>query len=370
MRILFIGKYEQSEILSGPGKVAKRIFEQISSSCQSQFWEYYFDGNVFSLRDKLFGCEMISAEGSQVMRLGIFAIFRQLIAFRPSIVHIITFERIALLFLLARPFFGYRICYNVHGIIRYEHNLRKKYIPGSLRLKDFWTEKLLYLFSDKLLFLSEQSISLASEYFSFDKKKVCLIRNGIDDIFRRTPDKPAIPGSPLKLVIVADYERKEKGLPFLLNALKNISVPVELSIIGQIDNISGEISALPFICNVYNKLATEKYAELLMLHDVYISSSSYEPFNISSFEAMASGLVPVLTKETGSSAFIQNYENGIIYDYGDSKALITILEQLYHDAFLRERLKKSASEIFCKNSWTVLSEDYRAIYMELNTVEK
>ncbi|MBK6915083.1 MAG: hypothetical protein IPH11_15985 [Ignavibacteriales bacterium] len=49
MKILFLGRYEQSEILNGPEKVAKRIFTGLQDKTESVFIEYFFDGSKYSI---------------------------------------------------------------------------------------------------------------------------------------------------------------------------------------------------------------------------------------------------------------------------------------------------------------------------------
>ena len=41
--------------------------------------------------------------------------------------------------------------------------------------------------------------------------------------------------------------------------------------------------------------------------DIIISTSSYETFSLAVVEAMATGLVPVVTKETGMSRYVDTW---------------------------------------------------------------
>ena len=50
MKIVYLGRYNESEILTGPEKVAKRIFHNIIEMIPySVFNEYYFDNTTFEL---------------------------------------------------------------------------------------------------------------------------------------------------------------------------------------------------------------------------------------------------------------------------------------------------------------------------------
>ena len=57
MKVIFIGTYNESEILSGPEKVCKRVFEEYSKIDDTIFIQYFQDGRKYSYFKKLFGYE-------------------------------------------------------------------------------------------------------------------------------------------------------------------------------------------------------------------------------------------------------------------------------------------------------------------------
>ncbi|MCE9499793.1 MAG: hypothetical protein K8R21_04745, partial [Leptospira sp.] len=73
MKIVLIGTYNPSEILTGPEKFAKRIFHEMErKSVDVTFVTYYQDGRRYSLWKKLFGKETVPNNGNgRIFRMGI-----------------------------------------------------------------------------------------------------------------------------------------------------------------------------------------------------------------------------------------------------------------------------------------------------------
>jgi len=125
--IVFFGKFSGSEILSGPEKTARRLFEKYSAGSEGLFVQYFFDGKIHSVWKKLFGRETkIINDNAVVYTLGIFSIYAFLLKYKPDIIHIITFERFAIIVYLYKIFNPLKILYNSHGVIAFENTTIKK----------------------------------------------------------------------------------------------------------------------------------------------------------------------------------------------------------------------------------------------------
>ncbi len=180
MKIIFLGRYNQSELLTGPEKVAKRIFDGFTKKDKAVFIEYFFDGGRYGISKKLFGNEKVSAtENSEILRMGIFPLLSYLFGNKPALIHIITFERFAVVSFLYKLFSKVKIIYTVHGIIIHENRIYKK-VSLTYILKDKFCEGVFLNRSDKLIFLSERSVNIAWHYIKFNRKKVEILPNGID----------------------------------------------------------------------------------------------------------------------------------------------------------------------------------------------
>lgn len=361
MKILFLGKYNDSEILSGPEKVAKRLFHETAKRGCAAFVEYFFDGRKYSFRKKLSGYELLS-ETETILRLGLFQIIAFLLRYKPSVIHIITFERFSILAFLLKPLLHCKICATIHGIARYEIPLNGS-MPLLYKIKDYIFEWILFKFSDRLVFLSSGSIALAGKYYNLSDKQISIIPNGVDRLFHEQSLKRNGSSGALKTLFVGDSQRKEKGLSFLLDTLKTSPIPVELRIIGDFQPLKEVSDKIEITC--IPKQQTRKYAEELLQSDIFISASIHDSFSISAAEAMASGLVPVVSRQTGISELITDGENGFIYDYGDKEKLLQIIKIICNEIELREYISEKASGIYYDLTWPKISQVYFALYKEL-----
>ena len=99
LKIIFAGDYNPDEILTGPEKVAKRVFANLNLQTESAFVEYFTDGTKYSVWQKLFGKEEIQVtDNAKVLRLGLFRTILFVFQFKPKIVHIISYQRFSVIF--------------------------------------------------------------------------------------------------------------------------------------------------------------------------------------------------------------------------------------------------------------------------------
>jgi glycosyltransferase involved in cell wall biosynthesis len=357
LKIIFLGRYNSSEILTGPEKVGKRIFERISKKSESVFIGYFFEGEKYNLISKLFGFEEI---GKSIYRMGLIRLFLFLLNYKPEIIHIINFERFAAVSFLYRILKKVKIIYSVHGIIKYENEMRKN-LSSTLKFKDLLIEKIYFSFSDLLLFLSKKSVETASKNFKVDKNRIKFIANGSDEIFYLQPS--LYPNEELKVVFIGEINRKEKGFDFLLSALKSIDIKSEVFVISNYQpdiRLISEFHKIHFI----KKMSSIELSSFLADKDLIVSTSSYEQFSISTLEAMSAGLVPIITKDAGLAEYI-NEENGFVINYGDELSLKQIIKGLASDKNKRKAIGLKARNIFTRLNWEAISDDYFEIYSNL-----
>ena len=362
MKVLFTGRYNESEILSGPEKVSKRIFHEYIKSNPSVFAEYFFDGREYSFIKKIYGSYVIAKFGeSKVLRLGLVKLFRLLFTHKPSTIHIISYERFSLICFLYKFFAKVNIVYTVHGIISYENEKLKN--SGSFHYyKDRFCEYVFLNYSDKLIFLSDTSLLNAGKYYKIDNSRIKIIPNGIDEVFFHTGIiKKNNYSENLKIVFIGEIERKEKGFDFMIDALNKTGINIELFVLGL--NNSFDINNFNNISLTFaNKKNTEEFAQFLLDKDIYISSSYYEQFSISAVECMSAGLVPLVTKETGMSSFIDNVTNGFTFNYNDYKELADKILLLNSDREKLNLLSSGAKKIFNSLSWKNIFDQYKDVY--------
>lgn len=352
-KIIFTGRYNETEKMSGPEKVAKRIYSELQEMTDSVFIEYFFDGSKYSIWQKLFGSgRIIDAKNKRVFRLGIFQILLFMINFKPKIVHILSFERFTLIFFFFKFFLRFKISYTINGIVVFENSAFRKNIATSLKIKDKIVERCIIKFSNKLFFLSEQSINIARKFYNIPNEKIILTANGIDEIFNQVFLKRQYKEkSKLNIVLIADSARVEKGLDFFLKAIQPIKNDFIFNIIGE--NLTADNHI-----NYFHKMPTEDFAKFLLDQDIFISASYFDSFSIAATESMASGIIPIVTRETGISRFITNGVNGFVFSYGDIETLLEYLSIIKESKELITKISKNAALIYDTLKWKNISDAY------------
>jgi glycosyltransferase involved in cell wall biosynthesis len=365
-KIVLVGRYHDGNIPSAPIKVAQNLFDElVKQNCDITFIEYFVDGSRYNLLTKLFGEETISTNsGGKALRLGLLRFLILLIKSNPDIIHIVNFERFPLLAFLLRPFLKYKIIYSIHGVSKYERAINQIKIRKTYLLKENFSNFIYFSFSDKLLFLSEDSVKIASEFYKLSPDKMIIVANGIaqcfGDAYKRRRKKK---GRVNRIVFVGDYWKKEKGLEFLFDILNGIDTNLDLFIIGSDydkKNILCPNKAISIF--VVDRMNEIELAKFYTDKDIFISTSLHDSFGMAPAEAMAAGLVPVVSNETGMSRYIENKKNGFVFNYGNAKLLSEILSAILNDESLQDKISAEASKIYEKLSWSTITSLYIDIY--------
>src|SRR5205085_5228255 len=127
--------------------------------------------------------------------------------------------------------------------------------------------------------------------------------NGIDEEFyNMTAEKDE--NGILKIVFISGSELHESGLNFLKLIIPSIDVPVELYMVGSVIDPAMDKLNQNVKIHFVNKMDSVKLAEFYKEKDIFLSLKKYDTFSISSVEAMAAGLIPIVTDETGMSRCI------------------------------------------------------------------
>lgn len=363
MKILYIGRYNTTEELTGPEKVAKRIYSLASKENETAFLEYYFDGSKYGIKQKLFGYENVTTENSlKVYRIGLFKILPFLFKFKPDIIHIITFERFSIIAYLYKVFSKAKIIYNVHGIAVYENTNFKK-ISFSLKFKDSVCEKIFMKLSNVLLFLSEHQLSIARNFYELKREKIKFINNGIDEEFAST--KKLLQTESPSLVFIGDSDRKDKDFNFLYSNLNKVKYKCNLFVVGKFNYSLYQTKVDKTTIIPVDKMNRDVLIKFLSDKNIFISSSFYDTFSIAAAECMSLGLIPILTDTTGISKLIRNGENGFVIVYGDGKELADKINLIITDKTLRRKISNEATEIYEVLNWKTVFDSYSEIYRTL-----
>lgn len=361
--VAYIGRFNPDEILSGPEKTAKRIFAEHSKNHKSTFLQYYFDGRKYGLWKKLWGKETQQVDrNASIITTGLFRLYGILKELKPDIIHIITFERFAVAALLYAKMNSVKVIYNEHGVITHE-NLKLKNFKMSHRLKDKFCEKRFLTSADKLVFPSETALDTAESYFRVDETKAVILPNGIDEHFKLTGRKRISQGK-LKAVFIYKNEFSRTGLELLSASLFELKTDLELYI------ISGEEMELKLGNNIklnwVKFIPCQELAEFYWDKDIFLSLNSYDTFSISTAEAMASGLIPIITEQTGIERYICSGINGFVIDDGNPESLSTLIGGISEmSPEKRQSLSANAARIYELISWKEVYQMYLELYREV-----
>ena len=358
MKVLFLGRYNASEILSGPEKVAKKLFTEINKvNSKAEFISYFFKLDKERSFEEIFFKEELISNNPPIYRLGLIKILKKIIEYKPNLIHVITFERFVLPVLFLKLFLRFKLVYTVHGIYKYE---RKNFIKKPKLfsdLKDLLIEGLIFKTSDSIVFLSYQSIELAETYYRISKDKVTIIPNGVS-LPSFSINKKFNYSNNLELVFYNGLgESQNRGLETLINILNSeIKLDFNLSVLGRY---------FPFNSDRINSivaLSSENLQIFLKEKDIFIDTLSFTTFSIMALEAMSMGLIVIVNNKSGISNFIVQGENGFIFNQNNPLELAVILNKIYQKKYDLEKISKNASETAKQLTWEVIAKKYYEHY--------
>lgn len=354
--IFLIGDFDFSDFCSGPQKVSINLFSALSDKFNVLAFTYYQDGKKYGYFKKFFGIE---EPVHNAFISGIFPILKNIIRYRPKVIHITGFRRFTIVALFLKHFLKYKLFYTVNGIVRYENKFFRKESKFSMFENKIF-ERLIFRFSDNIFYLSDDCLTMIKYYFPQTKADFHLVENGVEKYFHSAAKVFSNSDTPLKICFSSNVNKPEKGFDFFAEAINKINFPVSLFVFSDND-ISHQFNSNIKVIK-YNLKSTGEYISVLNEVDIFITASYYDNFNLSLVEAMSLGKIPIATRQTGASRFIREGINGFTYDYGDSKKLIDILSILNNDRSKCEDISKNAIKIYDTLSWNNVIKKYCYVY--------
>ncbi|MDX6622079.1 MAG: hypothetical protein QOE75_11 [Solirubrobacterales bacterium] len=104
--------------------------------------------------------------------------------------------------------------------------------------------------------------------------------------------------------------------------------------------------------------------ELLAGHAVTVSASIREGFPLGTMEAMACGLVPVVTDIPGPTQYVRDEANGLLVPVADAAAMAAAIDRLHAEPELFGRLRAEAHATAQRYSWERVGRETLALYEE------
>ena len=199
----------------------------------------------------------------------------------------------------------------------------------------------------------------------FDRSDVAVIPNAVDTL-RFAPDKRLARRHETRqlfhysdedfVLLLIGNDLKNKGLSCLLQAIRLLyGLPLRLLVVGSDDPRLCEPQLSKIVSRERVRFEAPSPDVLLFYAaaDAYIGPSMEDAFGLPILEAMACGLPVVVSIHAGASEFIRDGETGLLLlDPRDPSEIARLIQRLYRDNTLRQRLGLAASDYVRKNcSW-------------------
>ncbi len=243
---------------------------------------------------------------------------------------------------------------------------------------DRWAQGYALRNSDAAIFLTRESSEMYIQRYNLNPEKIHIIPCGFAEEFfpidkSIVRKKTGLQGNPL--IIWVAFLRKVKDPMILLRAFSNIvkKYPeARLCYIGSGEmeeplkraveedkSIQGKVTIKGFV-------PKDEIPSYLNSADIYVLASHVEPFAISPMEAMACGVVPILTTLPCFKIMTDSGKYGLLFEPGYQKGLEDQIEKLINDRPLIQRLSrevaKRASDYF---SWKASAEKLVNLYKKV-----
>ena len=222
--------------------------------------------------------------------------------------------------------------------------------------------------ADKIIAVSENDKKLFSAIAN--ENKIELIENAINlKKFKISERKPV--RNSFAFVGRLSNNKRIDLLIDVFSKLKNKDF--KITIVGKdFDNLKDRLEKKTREYGLTDKLeftgevSEKKLIQIFKTTEFFISASEYEGFGISAIEAMASGLIPVLSQIPSFKTFVTSKHNGFIVDFSNIKNATIQLEQILKISKTeRQKLSKNAIESSKKYSWKTQIKKFEKIYAEV-----
>ncbi len=357
MKVVFIGGYEDSEILAAPLRVAEELYHSLRPKVKylTRIACFKRSGKK-NIRLKLFGRENL---GGGVLRLGVFSQIKYILKEKPDFIHLINDESFYLFLFLLKPFCGFRIIYHCHSLNQYVY----KYFSspkGKEKIRFRIINFMNLRYSDKVIFLTQRDRRFASLYLRRGKERSVVIPNGIRSI--------QISGNPndvirKRIAFTGQIDRSEKGFAYLLNALSILNTGFELVVFGYKKQQSIK-QKMPEKVNlrVFEPKSQAEYLQELSKSDLLVVPSMYDSFSLSLLEASMIKIPFIASSRAGITEHLPPDVKKLTYYYKSPEKLASLIKEYYREPgeFVSIIEKIYLNRNFF--SWEIISEKYLSLY--------
>ena len=201
-------------------------------------------------------------------------------------------------------------------------------------------------------------INLASDYYNFNLEKTFVIPNGVSITNSKTQKKfDFTKGMEIVFFNGLDSSRR-RGLKELINVLCN-QRGIHLSVIGN--HLTTDFKNIRF----YNPMKEDVLQEFLNEKHVFIDNLFYMPFSTLALQAMALGMILIVSDSSGISSYIKKGKNGFVYNSQKPEEIGKILDQISNSMYQPEFISKNAIETIKSFRWELVALKYFNAYKKI-----
>jgi glycosyltransferase involved in cell wall biosynthesis len=232
------------------------------------------------------------------------------------------------------------------------HNNLDSMINNAISNKGQW---------DRIVCVSPSLQNALREKTSVLEAETVVISNGVSVVSHWPKSKENFDTIELlKILFVGRVEQTQKGVLYLPTIIKSVlekSIqPVHLTIIGDgpsMDDLKKEIAELHLndYISILGSLDHENVISQMQQHNVLLMPSHFEGHPIVLMEAMAQGLVPIVSLLPGhTDHVVSNKENGYLCNIDNL--------QCFSDAIVKLQKEKNLLKEMSKKAWEKVFNDF------------
>jgi len=230
--------------------------------------------------------------------------------------------------------------------------------------------------ADAVVTVSERTKADIVDKYSIPLEKVHVVHNRheseefhFDSPEQSFPYLHYLKSKGYKIVLSAGRVTLQKGLPFLLEAAKDV-VSIEpktmFMFVGNgdmLDEIIGMSADLGIAENVlfagYHNGTGQEWRDAFRAADMFVMPSVSEPFGITPLEAMNFNTPAIISRQTGSGELVKNV---IKFDYWDKPALVNAIVAVSQNQSLQDELAYWGKKEIDNLSWSDAAEQIIEVY--------
>jgi glycosyltransferase involved in cell wall biosynthesis len=216
--------------------------------------------------------------------------------------------------------------------------------------------------------------TLAGEY-SIPESSIRVIPNGVDTVLFQPAASPALKQPSSRTLVCVCRLTEQKGLDLLIDVMRVVSHELpgtRLLIAGDgpyrasleyLIHDSGLDGNVELLGHIQHSALPTIYQQA----DVFVSTSAYEPFGLTTLEAMACGLPAVVSSVGGAHDYLRRGRDGWIHLPHDTLAFAEAVLAILKDSELRAMMSANARARSCEYSWSVIAPQLRREYSDVLT---